>query len=340
MIEKAIPINQALSEEEMKVYVTKGYNKEYKNGKEIINNVFEVYDKVGNGSFWSVRKVKRNLISNGVLVDNNFYALKKGMLNKRNYILGETETENNETRIGVKEYNILKTICNVNIPRLYECIIDEKQNKIAFVMEFCDLGAMMILNVNEEGEESYVYNKNVIEFLWKKYRNDNSNEELMSPSQISYDKHGDFLECSAIEIFIQLSKALEYLHNKKLVAHLDIKPENVLFKTEEENYVKLSDFSISKKLPSAGVKVNVFGGTPAYEAPEKETGDVVDPFKCDIYSLGGTIFSFLFNSFEFRNSEEKLSLVKNTKLKLGIEACLESDPSKRVGISELIEIIS
>ena len=96
----------AKNEKEMIVYLTNYYNKKIEDNKIIINDNFELLEKIGNGSFWSVNKIKRKLLSSkGEVIDNNYYVFKKGNLNKKIINFNEKEIE---CRIGVKEYNILK----------------------------------------------------------------------------------------------------------------------------------------------------------------------------------------------------------------------------------------
>lgn len=333
-----IPINTAKTEKDMIVYITSNYNKEIQNNKTIINNTFELGEKIGQGSFWSVRKVKRNLLSkDGILLDNNYYVFKKGLLNKRICILGDDDIEG-ESRIGLKEYNILKSICHPNISRLYECIIDEKKNKIVFVMEYCDLGSLMTIDYNDENDENYIYNKKVLDFLWIKY---NNSKEL--PLQYSYfnKNQASFFEQITVEIIIQLIKALYYLHTEKLVAHLDIKPDNILMKTPNDgtnNYVKLSDFSVSKKLKNKEDLLSLFGGTPIYEPPERETNDLTNPFLSDIYSLGKSMYSFLFQTIDFEELQNNIKCIQSSQLKTFFELTIEDEPQRRIDITGLIKL--
>lgn len=45
----------------------------------------------------------------------------------------------------------------------------------------------------------------------------------------------------------QIILALEYLH-KEMILHRDIKPDNMLM--DEEGYVRLSDFGLSRRVPT------------------------------------------------------------------------------------------
>ena len=82
--QKIIKNEMAKNEKEMIVYVTNYYDKKIEDNKIIINDNFELLEKIGNGSFWSVNKIKRKLLSSkGEVIDNNYYVFKKGNLNKK-----------------------------------------------------------------------------------------------------------------------------------------------------------------------------------------------------------------------------------------------------------------
>jgi len=90
-------------------------------------------------------------------------------------------------------------------------------------------------------------------------------------------------------MFMQLSSAVKYLHDKKF-AHLDIKLENLLL--DEYFNIKLADFgsgvSVLKTKGLTSHKV----GTPLYMPPEikhLQNGNTFDGLKADIYSLGVTL---------------------------------------------------
>ena len=340
MNQNLIKQNYATNENEMKVYLTKNYKKEIINNKTIINNNYIIYEKIGKGSFWTVKKVKRNLISKeGKLLDNNYYVFKKGELNKKIFLFDDDFNNNNkENRIGLREFNLLKNICHKNISRLFECIIDKNKNKIVFVMEFCDLGSLMKIKENE-----YEYNLILMKFLYEKIFKKN-NEKIFEIDNFLYENYKEFFEFVAYEIFNQLINALFYLHINKKIAHLDIKPDNILFKSydlneEKNNYIKLSDFSNSLKFNDLNEKINYLNGTPAFLPPETEEIEKFSPFKCDIFTLGASIYTFLFNSLEFKNYKEKIECINNIKLKNLLENSLNFDPEKRFDIIELKKLL-
>ena len=122
---------------------------------------------------------------------------------------------------------------------------------------------------------------------------------------------------------------------------MDIKPDNILFKTPvdgSENFVKLSDFSISRKLKDKTELLSLVGGTPLYEPPERETTDLTNPFLSDIYSLGKTMYSFLFQTIDFEELKEKISKIKNIQLRKFFELTIEDEPEKRIDVIGLCKL--
>ncbi len=105
-----------------------------------------------------------------------------------------------------------------------------------------------------------------------------------------------------VQIFVQLARALDYIHALGLV-HEDIKPSNVLVTSiGNQPQAKLIDFGLARmlRLPDEkevvstaeqedGEGVTVLG-TPGFSAPEKVRGDPTD-HRSDIYSLAATMYA-------------------------------------------------
>lgn len=65
-----------------------------------------------------------------------------------------------------------------------------------------------------------------------------------------------FNESVCIYLLKQICQALEFIHSKN-IAHLDIKPENVLFLTRKSKKIKLIDFGVSRQLKTGEGKLKV-----------------------------------------------------------------------------------
>ncbi|MCP4538378.1 MAG: protein kinase [Chloroflexi bacterium] len=95
----------------------------------------------------------------------------------------------------------------------------------------------------------------------------------------------------AIEIIVQMAKALDYAHLQGIV-HRDVKPNNILLTLDGRPL--LADFGLVKsvqddrRLTANGVML----GTPDYVAPEQAQGADVDS-RADVYALGVILFEIL-----------------------------------------------
>ncbi|HEY2377932.1 MAG TPA: serine/threonine-protein kinase [Gemmatimonadaceae bacterium] len=101
----------------------------------------------------------------------------------------------------------------------------------------------------------------------------------------------------ALRIGIEVARALDYAHRKKVI-HRDVKPSNLLLTS---GVAMLADFGIARALASAGegeggdplTDAGVRLGTPAYMSPEQsDAGEEVDN-QTDIYSLGCVLYEMI-----------------------------------------------
>jgi|GEM_PF-1535673 len=105
----------------------------------------------------------------------------------------------------------------------------------------------------------------------------------------------------ALKIVKELSAALGYAHSHGYV-HRDVKPENVLFKSD--GVAVLTDFGIAKSSNSHTqlTRTGTIVGTPRYMSPEQAHGNAATP-QSDIYALGVILFEMLTGKPPFDTAE-------------------------------------
>ena len=88
---------------------------------------------------------------------------------------------------------------------------------------------------------------------------------------------------------IEVAHVLEYLEQHNIV-HRDIKPENIL--VNKDGHIKLTDFGLAKQQDDISLTqmTNNFMGTPQFVSPEIILGETNVDIRCDVYSLGATLF--------------------------------------------------
>ena len=100
-----------------------------------------------------------------------------------------------------------------------------------------------------------------------------------------------FSEAKAAKIARQILDAISFMHRQN-ICHLDLKPDNILFETEDENSnIKVIDFGMAQVVPRLK-KLKQVVGTPYYTAPEVLSGNY--DRAADIWSIGVMIFCMLF----------------------------------------------
>jgi serine/threonine protein kinase len=111
-------------------------------------------------------------------------------------------------------------------------------------------------------------------------------------------REGPLPEREAIELSLQIARALGFAHEQGLV-HRDVKPQNVLLHDGAE--AKVTDFGIARSLDVKGGGLTQTGtvmGTSDYIAPEQARGSRVDA-QSDVYSLGAVLYELLTGEVPF-----------------------------------------
>jgi len=99
----------------------------------------------------------------------------------------------------------------------------------------------------------------------------------------------------------QLLSAVVYCH-KNNVAHRNLKPENLLFDSQEQSAtLRVIDFGMSQVF-APDIKMSVKIGTPLYIAPEVLLKSYTE--KCDVWSCGVILYILLSGSPPFTGSNE------------------------------------
>ncbi|KAM0933690.1 putative protein kinase RLK-Pelle-SD-2b family [Dioscorea sansibarensis] len=169
-------------------------------------------------------------------------------------------------------------------------------------------------------------------------------------------------------IIADIAKGLCYLHEecRQRIAHLDIKPQNILL--DEKFNAKVSDFGLAKLIDREQSQVMTrMRGTPGYLAPEWLTSRITE--KVDVYSFGVIVMEMVCGrkNLDSSQSEDSFHLIR--KLQKFIEEnriedlvdsqssdmqshkneavemmrlamwCLQRDCSKRPSMSEVVKVL-
>ncbi|MCQ2821395.1 MAG: protein kinase [archaeon] len=156
-------------------------------------------------------------------------------------------------QIFTNEIHTLKAVDHPNIIKLYD--IYEDKEYYYLIMEEC-MGGNFFDKICNKSKEQQMYS-----------------------------------EREAALIFKQILEAVNYLH-KHEICHRDIKPDNILFSTiEEDSPIKLIDFGFSEIFCKENSLMEDSMGTIFYMAPEVLQGKYT--LKCDIWACGIILYVML-----------------------------------------------
>ena len=115
------------------------------------------------------------------------------------------------------------------------------------------------------------------------------------------ERDGRMPEAEAIRIVTQVALGLQKAHKQGLI-HRDVKPDNVLLTTDGK--VKLTDLGLVKEI-EADLNLTRTGrglGTPHFMSPEQFRNAKKADVRCDIYSLGATLYMMVTGELPFKSN--------------------------------------
>ncbi len=143
------------------------------------------------------------------------------------------------------------------------------------------------------------------------------------------EKSGAIEEAEAVRIIGQVCDGLHRAHKQGLV-HRDVKPDNVLMTSD--GTAKLTDMGLVKDIEGEMnlTKTGRGLGTPHFMAPEQFRNAKNADVRCDIYSLGATLYMMLTAAVPFAKTSPLDCWLKKTKNEFDSPQKLNPRISERV----------
>ncbi|CAF1378776.1 unnamed protein product [Rotaria sordida] len=206
--------------------------------------------------------------------------------------IGRSNNEKNELAAAEREAQLLSSLRHPNIVAYIESF-RSRDHYLNIVMAFC------------EGGDLY--------------------------TKIKYRKKQLLNEAQIIEWFIQITLALQYMHERSIL-HRDLKTQNI-FLTKQE-IVKVGDLGIAKILDNNGADLaTTVIGTPYYMSPEIFSNQPYGQ-KSDVWALGCCVYEMATLEHAFKAGD-----ISSLVLKV-VRGQTPSLPSADVYSKPLIELIN
>jgi len=143
------------------------------------------------------------------------------------------------------------------------------------------------------------------------------------------DREGAIPEDLAVHLIAQVCEGLHRAHKQGLI-HRDVKPDNIL--VTGDNVAKLTDLGLVKDV-EAELNLTKTGkglGTPHYMSPEQFRNAKNADVRCDVYSLGATLYMLVTGKVPFDNTSPLDCWMKKTKNDIPTPRTLNPQLSERV----------
>jgi serine/threonine protein kinase len=116
------------------------------------------------------------------------------------------------------------------------------------------------------------------------------------------DREGRLTEDESKRIIVQVCQGLHRAHKHNLI-HRDIKPDNILL--TKDGTAKITDLGLVKELGEEELNLTRTGrglGTPHFMAPEQFRDAKNVDVRCDVYSVGATLYMMVTGQMPFDGS--------------------------------------
>ncbi|HMV43514.1 MAG TPA: protein kinase [Leptospiraceae bacterium] len=137
-------------------------------------------------------------------------------------------------------------------------------------------------------------------FFIMEYGEKGSFEKILSETRTKNKKLDTIEVCKSI---VKILYALDFAHSKNLLAHLDIKPHNIIQRDSGEIFI--TDFGIALDKRDKITKTRESIGTPEYMSPEQIKGAKDIDARSDVYSVGILFFEMLTGFVPFESIEKE-----------------------------------
>ncbi len=292
-----------IKEEEKKILIKEGkYYKQLSNNlsnyiKEYYNN-YKEYPKTKISFYLFGRLIGRGAFGK---VNLGLHILSGRIVAIKSFNKSKLKDEKSKQKI-YHEINLMKNLNHNSIVRILETI--ETSNYILIIMEHINGG-------------------DLLSFVKKRTKLNEKTSKI---------------------IFKQLIISLKYIHSKGII-HRDIKLDNILI--DLNNNIKICDFGVGKNYQN-NEKFMDQCGTPAYIAPEILNNEGYEGPPVDIWSSGVVLYAMLSGTVPFKANNindlhnkiksgfyNEINDISNDAKNL-ICKLLEVDPSKRIGINDIL----
>lgn len=247
--------------------------------KDCLDKDFELGEVIGDGSFGKIRKARNRYTDEVVaikVIDKSLLKKPKEDSKKKSHNDKEEEEESKkEKKKDKKDKNRKKSKLSV---------AEEGLLREINILKLCQHPHIVHYIACYEDEKNY--------YIVMEYIKDGDAVTLLNNK-----KYRRVKERKAKDVIAQLQSAVEYCH-RNLIAHRDIKLDNILIADKDKLVVKLADFGLSNFINPESNHFT-FCGTLNYAAPEIIMNDDngYDPMKVDVWSLGVVIYVMIAGRF-------------------------------------------